>query len=110
MARFLLPLLLIAIGVVGLINHGMIDDEWAAMYPTDPARQAALARCAQEDGLFNRFSEAGRAACYQKYLQVELPANAPGITVSIPGAPAPATAPTHVVPHAPTLHTNSNQR
>ena len=105
MARFLFPLLLIALGIFGLVDHDMIYDEWAAMYPDDPARQNALTHCAAEDGMFNRFSDAGRAACYQKYLQVELAPAAPGIAVSIPGA-----APTHVVPQAPRLRTNSNQR
>jgi hypothetical protein len=77
-----------------------------------PARQAALARCTSEDGFLNRFSTAGRAVCYQKYLQVELAPAAPGIAVTIPGggsASVPNAPPTHVVPHAPTLHTNSNQ-
>jgi hypothetical protein len=104
MARFLFPLLLVAIGVFGLLNHAMLDEQWAEMYPDDPAREAALAHCAQEDGMFNRFSEAGREACYQKYLQVELPSAEPGIAVGVPGEPA------HAVPHPPTLHTNSNQR
>ena len=72
------------------------------MYPEDAARQAALTRCATDDGMFNRFSAAGRAACYQKYLEVGLPPAAPGITVGIPGS--------HVVPHAPPVRTNTNQR
>lgn len=105
MARFLFPLLLIALGVFGLVDHDMINVQWTAMYPEDAGRQNALTRCAAEDGMFNRFSASGRAACYQKYLQVELAPPAPGIAVSIPGAP-----PTHAVPHAPALHTNSNQR
>jgi hypothetical protein len=112
MARYLFPLLLIALGVLGLVDHDMINDSWMAMYPDDPARQAALARCVSEDGLMNRFSAAGRAACYQKYLQVELAPAAPGIAVTIPGSAPPSlpnAPPAHAVPHAPTLHTNSNQ-
>ena len=105
MARFIFPLFLIALGVFGLVEHDQINRQWADMYPEDAARQSALARCAQDDSLFNRFTASGRAACYQKYLQVELPPPAPGITVGIPGAP-----PAHVVPHAPALHTNTNQR
>jgi hypothetical protein len=97
MARFLFPLLLIALGVLGLVDHDMINDAWTAMYPDDPARQAALARCTAEDGSLNRFSAAGRAACYQKYLQVELAPAAPGIAVTIPGS----------VPNAP-HRTNGN--
>ena len=108
MAQFLFPLLLIALGVFGLLNHDLIQDQWSAMYPDDPARQAALTRCAAEDSMFNRFTPAGRTACYQKYLQVELPAAAPGIAVSIPGAPT--TSPTHVMPHPPAIHNNSGQR
>lgn len=105
MARFLFPLLLIALGAFGLVDHDMVNDQWAAMYPEDAARQNALTRCAAEDGMFNRFTSTGRAACYQKYLQVELAPPAPGIAVGIPGPP-----PAHVMPHAPTLRTNSNQR
>ena len=105
MARFIFPLFLIALGVFGLIEHDVINQQWADMYPEDTARQNALTRCAQEDSLFNRFSASGRATCYQKYLQVELAPTAPGIAVSIPGAP-----PTHAVPHAPPVRTNSNQR
>jgi hypothetical protein len=102
MARFLFPLFLIALGVFGLLEHDPINDQWAAMYPEDAAQRDALAHCVQDDGLLNRFSESARAACYQKYLQVQLPAAAPGITVGIPGAPPPV----HFVPHAPTVHTN----
>lgn len=100
MARFLFALLLIALGTLGLVEHDAISDQWAAMYPDDPAEQDALSRCASDDLLFNRFSAAARAACYQKYLQVELPAPAPGITVGIPGAPA------QPVRHPPPVRTN----
>ena len=102
MARFFFPLLLIALGVFGLSEHDAINDQWAAMYPDDPARQNALTRCAEEDGMFNRFTASGRAACYQKYLQVQLAPASPGITVGVPGA--------HAVPHAPPMRTNTNQR
>ena len=101
MARFLFPLLLIALGVLGLAERDEINSQWAAMYPQDPAEQAALTRCAQEDSIFNRFSAAARATCYQKYLQ--LPAAAP-LAVGIPGAA------THSVPHPGPVYNNSNQR
>jgi hypothetical protein len=68
-ARFLFPLLLIGLGALGLAERDEINNQWAAMYPQDPAEQAALAHCAQEDSVFNRFSAASRATCYQKYLQ-----------------------------------------
>ena len=92
---------MIALGVIGLVEHEAINNEWNAMYPEDAAEQDALTRCAQDDGLFNRFNADSRAACYQKYLQSGLPAAAPGISVGIPG---------HVVPHAPPVRTNTNQR
>lgn len=101
MARFLFPLLLIALGILGLSESAAINSQWDAMYPSDPAEQDALTRCAQQDGVFNRFSPSARAACYQKYLQ--LPAAAP-LTVGIPGAPA------HAVPHPGPVRNNSNQR
>jgi hypothetical protein len=100
MKRFLFPLFVMAIGIFGIAEHDAINEQWAAMYPQDPARQTALARCHEEDGLFNRFSSAARAACYQKYLQVELPV-APPIAVQVPYTP-----PAHVVPHAPPVRTN----
>ena len=102
MRRFLFPLLLLALGFAGLAERDAINEEWAAMYPADGARQAALEHCYQEDRLFNRFSATARATCYQKYLQVELPVTpAPGIAVQMPYTP-----PTHVVPHAPPVRTN----
>ena len=112
MARYLFPLLLIALGVLGLVDHDAVNDAWAAMYPDDPARQAALSRCTSEDGFFSRFSVAGREECYQKYLQVELAPAAPGIAVTIPGgvpATRPSGPPAHATPHAPSVRTNSNQ-
>jgi hypothetical protein len=99
MTRFLFPLLLIAAGIFGLVEHDAINQEWSDMYPQDPARQAALQHCSQEEGFFNRFSAAARASCYQKYLQVELPVTSPGYSVQ-------PVAPTRVVPHAPTVRTN----
>jgi hypothetical protein len=105
MARFIFPLFLIALGIFGLAERDAINRQWADMYPPDAARQNALTRCAQDDSLFNRFSASGRAACYQKYLQVELAPAAPGIIVGVPGA-----APGHVVPHAPPVRTNTNNR
>jgi len=101
MARLLFPLVLLALGIFGLVEHDAINEQWAAMYPEDAALQAALSHCTQDNFLFNRFSGSARAACYQKYVQPETPVTAPGITVGIPGAP-----PTHVVPRAPALHTN----
>jgi len=82
MARLLFPLLLIAIGLVGLFYHDMINEQFVEIYPDDPASEAALERCSQEDGLLARFSATGRMACYEKYL----PAGqaSPGITVTIP--------------------------
>jgi hypothetical protein len=102
MKRLFFPLLLIALGVAGLVEHDAINNAWQGMFPQDPARQAALSRCSEDDRFFNRLSATARAACYQKYLQVELPVAAPpGITVQVPGAP-----PAHVVPHAPPVRTN----
>lgn len=101
MARFLFPLLLIALGVIGLAERDAINAQWDAMYPEDAAEQDALTRCAQENSVFDRFSASARAVCYQKYLQ--LPTAAP-LTVGIPGAPI------HVVPHPAPVRNNSNQR
>lgn len=70
MDRFWLPLLLVAIGVIGLAAHEDINSQWSAMYPDDPARQTALANCTTEDSWFNRFSAKARFACYRKYLVV----------------------------------------
>jgi hypothetical protein len=116
MGRFLLPLFLIGLGGIGLVEHGTINALWAAVYPDDPTRETALSRCAQDDGMLTRFSASGRAACYQKYLSTEVAPATPGVNVGISGAqPAappgtPPGPPAHAVPHAPALHTNSNQR
>ena len=83
MARLLFPLLLIAIGLYGLFYHDMLNDQWAEIYPDDPAGEAALERCSQTDGLLTRFSEAGRTACYEKYLPGG-PQQSPRITIGIP--------------------------
>ena len=104
MARFFFPLILIALGALGLAEHRMITDTWNAIYPQNAAEQEALAQCAQDDSGFNRFNAASRTECYEKHLQVQLPTTSPGLTVGVPGAPA------HAVPHAPTLHTTSPQR
>lgn len=101
MRRFFFPLVLIALGVVGLTERDAINGQWDAMYPQDPAERSALDRCAREESSFNRLSAAGRAECYQKYLQLP---NAAPITVGVPGAPA------HVVPHPGAVRNNSNQR
>ena len=82
MARLLFPLLLIAIGLFGLFYHAMLNEQWAEIYPDDLTSEAVLERCSQEDGVLSRFSEAGRAACYQKYLPGGL--QSPPITVGIP--------------------------
>lgn len=104
MTRFIFPLFLIALGVCGVVKHNAINAQWDAMYPEEATLQNALTRCAQEDSLFNRFTASGRAVCYQKYLQVELPPPAPAVSVGIPGMPQ------HAVPHAPPIRSNSPQR
>ena len=97
MKRFLFPLFLIALGILGITEHDAITGQWTAMYPQDGARQDALQQCYEENQQFNRFSATARANCYQKYLQ------APGGTVQ-----APYTPPVHVLPEAeaPPDHTN----
>jgi hypothetical protein len=109
MGRFLFPLVLIGLGGIGLVEHAAINDEMAAVYPSDAAQQTALSRCTQEEGMMKRFSASGRAACYLKYLPTDVAPTAPAVTVGIPGA-QPASPPAHAVPHAPTVHTNTNQR
>jgi hypothetical protein len=103
MNRFWLPLFLLALGIFGLLEHEEIRDQWAAMYPDDAAHQDALTHCAEDDAQFNRFNPERRAACYEKYLQVELPATAPEtIPVQAPDDPTPP----HFVPHPPTVQTD----
>jgi hypothetical protein len=81
MGRLLFPLVLIAIGLFGVFYHDMLNEQFVAIYPDDPASEAALEKCAQEDGLLTRFSEAGRMACYAKYLPS---GSTPSMTVTIP--------------------------
>jgi hypothetical protein len=76
MARFLFPLFLIALGILGLTLSDAINAQWEAMYPEDAAKQDAITRCAQENVMFNRLSPDARRACYQKYLkQPDAPLN-----------------------------------
>src|SRR5215472_18813697 len=70
MKGLMTPVLVMAAGVVGIVWHDDMANQWAAMFPDDPARQTALHRCFEEDRLFNRFSSEARAACYQKWLDV----------------------------------------
>jgi hypothetical protein len=88
MKGLMTPVLLMAAGVVGITQHDEIAGQWAAMFPADPARQAALTRCFEEDHLFNRFSAEARAGCYQRWLEVtNLPTGVvPAITVIAPNA------------------------
>jgi len=86
MGRFLLPLLVIALDVYWLVHEDAInDEELASMEPQDPARQAALPRCFEEDRIFNRFRAAARAACYQKFLRPDPTADRRG-AAGQPGA------------------------
>jgi hypothetical protein len=89
MKGLMTPVMLIAAGVIGITQHDVVADQWAAMFPDNPARQAALTKCFEEDKLFNRFSSEARAACYQKWLDVtDQPGGAPpsGIMVVAPNA------------------------
>jgi hypothetical protein len=89
MKRFLFPLFLIALGIFGIVEHAAINDQIVAMYPDDSVHQTALARCYQENHLFNRFSATARAACYQKYLPVDVTTTpSPDVAVQIPVTPA----------------------
>ena len=90
MGRFLFPIFLIAVGILGVTQSRTIDAEWQAMYPEDAAKQNAITRCAQENVMFNRLSADARRACYQKYLpQPDAPLNFAGASPSSPAVPAP---------------------
>jgi hypothetical protein len=61
--------LLVAAGVVGVVERDELLKQWTEIYPNDAARQTALGRCYFEKNDFNRFSAAAREACYHKWLQ-----------------------------------------
>lgn len=85
-------MILIALGILGVMQSGAINAQWEAMYPRDAAKQDAITRCTQDNPNFNRFSGPARAQCYQKYLNL------------------PADAPFAVAPNPATGGNNSNQR
>ncbi|HTW51270.1 MAG TPA: hypothetical protein VME45_05175 [Stellaceae bacterium] len=90
MARFLFPLVLIALGILGLTQSNAINAEWEAMYPEDAAKQDAITRCARENVMFNRLSPDARRGCYQKYLQQpDAPLNFGGSNPPSPAAASP---------------------
>jgi hypothetical protein len=68
MTRFLFPVFLITLGVLGLVEHDAINAQWTAMYPDDPVRQVALQHCFEDNHQFNRLNPTARSFCYQKYL------------------------------------------
>jgi hypothetical protein len=96
MKRFLFPLFLIALGILGITEHDAITGQWTAMYLQDAARQDALQQCYEENQQFNRFSATARANCYQKYYL-----QSPGGT-----AQGPYTPPVHVLPQVPPVPAN----
>jgi hypothetical protein len=90
MARFLFPIVLIALGILGLTQSEALNAQWEAMYPEDAAKQDAITRCAQENVMFDRLSADARRACYQKYLkQPDAPLNFGGPSPSSSVAPSP---------------------
>jgi hypothetical protein len=89
MGRFLFPLFLIALGILGVTQSDAINAEWQAMYPENAAKQDAITRCAKENVMFDRLSADARRACYQKYLQQPDALNFGGSSPSSPVAPPP---------------------
>lgn len=57
--------LLFSIGYVGFEHHDKIIDQYNAAYPSDPARSAALAKCATRDPGFIRLDADEREHCYR---------------------------------------------
>jgi hypothetical protein len=64
-----LVVLLVAAGVMGVVERDEMLKLWTEINPSDAARQTALGRCYFEDHDFNRFGAAARTRCYQKWLQ-----------------------------------------
>jgi hypothetical protein len=63
-------LLLGALGIAVFVGRNAIHRQWVEVFPDDPIRATALARCAADDRQFNAFSAESRAACYQRWLDV----------------------------------------
>jgi hypothetical protein len=60
--------LLAGLAIVVIVDKDGIYRQLSEIYPTDPARAMALARCAKDDYQFNVLSAEAREACYQKWL------------------------------------------
>lgn len=52
----------------GLSYRGEILSTFSEAYPSDPAKQNALRRCADADPSFTKFSADDRRACYRVLL------------------------------------------
>jgi hypothetical protein len=62
--------LMLILAANGVALRDVIVSQWAAVYPSDPAREKALHLCYLENALFNRLRARQRDSCYEKWLPV----------------------------------------
>lgn len=58
--------ILIAVGVLGLMNVDRIRQVYAGAYPTSAEKRQALDRCSLGSAAFDRLDPAEREACYAR--------------------------------------------
>jgi len=63
--KLVLVPMMFSIAVIGFTNRDKILDVYHSAYPTDPAKTAALERCAARDPAFNRLDPDDRERCYR---------------------------------------------
>jgi hypothetical protein len=96
MKLIILPLMF-SVACIAYQNRDRIAEQYHAAYPVDPAKEAALERCASESKGFNRLDGDDREYCYRKYIEKG----------SVAAAPVPAPVPVTFYPYSPS-HLDAN--
>jgi len=78
--------LIAGIAFVVIVERNHIYNKISEIYPTDPARATALARCSHDDQLFNGFSAEDRTACYRKWLIPSVASGSDRAALRVPNA------------------------
>jgi hypothetical protein len=66
--RLVMVPLVFSVACLAYVHRDKIIDQYAAAYPSDPAKEAAMRQCVARDKNFNRLDADDRQACYRKYL------------------------------------------
>jgi hypothetical protein len=67
--KLILAPLMFSVACIAYQNRDKIADQFNAAYPANPAKAAALQRCANDVKSFNRLDADDRQYCYRQYVQ-----------------------------------------